>query len=197
MPLPEKDFFTLDEIIDRWRFAGCDRATLLDYARRDLLVFAVYLRDLGHHKTIEETPESRITTTHSVAFQFTSTDYKWHSIRYLKADDARRVLEGRPGEEIGVGGLYSSPTREKASGMGYLQALYFTYADLLLTRAERDRFEMDHKVNLASGRMGKAWSWLSDASNQKALSIIGISVAAIFGAAWTVFVWWSKSGVAP
>lgn len=32
MTLPEKEFFTLDEIIDRWRFALCDRATLLGYA---------------------------------------------------------------------------------------------------------------------------------------------------------------------
>jgi hypothetical protein len=197
MTLPEKEFFTLDEIIARWRFANCDRATLLDYARRDLLVFSVYLRDLGHHRTIEETPEERITTTHSVAFQSVSPDYKWHSIRYLKADDARRILEGRPSEEVGVGGLYSSPSRDRASGTGYLQALYFTYADLLITRSERDRFEEEHKVNLASGRIARAWRWLSDGSNQKALSIIGVAVAAIFGAAWTVFLWWLRPGAAP
>jgi hypothetical protein len=197
MALPEKDFFTLDEIIARWRFAGCDRTTLLDYASRDLLVFSVYLRDLGDHKTIEETADERVTTTHSVAFQFRSSDYKWHSIQYLKADDARRILEGKPGEEIGVGVLYSSPSRDKASDTGHLQALYFTHADLLITRAERDHFEAEHKVNLASGRMGRAWRWLSDASNQKALTIIGVGIAAIFGAAWTVFLWWSKSGVSP
>jgi hypothetical protein len=155
MPLPEKDAFTLEEIIARWRFAGCDRATLLDYARRDLLVFSVYLRDLGHHRTIKETPEERITTTHSVVFKFTSPDYKWHSIRYLAAEDARRILESKSGEEIGVGGLYSSADRDKASGTGYLQALYFTYADLLVTRTERDRFETSHKVNLASGDDGQ------------------------------------------
>ncbi len=193
MSIPEKNFFTLDEIINRWRFAGCDRATLLDYASRDLLVFSVYLRDLGHHKTTKETVDSIVTTTHDVAFQFISQDYKRQSIRYLLADDTRRILEGKLGEEIGVGVLYSSPIRDKASGTGYMQALYFTHVDLLITRAERDRFEAEHNVNLASGRMSKAWKWLSDASNQKALSIIGVSIAATFGAAWTVFIWWSKT----
>lgn len=194
---PEKEFFTLEEIIARWRFAGCDRATLLSYARGDLLVFSVYLRELGNHKTVRETPEGRITTTHTVAFQFASPTFKWHSIRYLKADDARRILEGVSGEEIGVGGLFSSPKRDKASGTGYLQAIYFTYPDLVITRNERDRFEAEHKINLASGRVARAWHWLSDASNQKALSIIGVGIAAVFGAAWSVFLWWSKAGASP
>lgn len=197
MTLPEKDFFTLEEIIARWRFAGCDRTTLLSYATGDLLVFSVYLRDLGHHKTVEETPEEKITTTHSVAFQFVSPTYKWHSIRYLKANDARRILEATSGEQIGVGGLFSSPSRDIASGTGHPQAIYFTYADLIITRTERDRFETEHKINLASGRIGKAWRWLSDASNQKALSILGVGVAAVFAAAWSVFLWWSRAGAVP
>ncbi len=183
MTLREKDFFTLEEIIARWRFAGCDRATLLTYATRDILVFSVYLRDLGDHKTIEETPDEKIITTYSVPFKFVSPTYKWHSIRYLKADDARRILEATSGEQIGLGGLFSSPIRDKASGTGYPQAIYFTYADLIITRSERDRFETEHKINLASGRVSKAWRWFSDASNQKTLSILGAGVAAVFIAA--------------
>lgn len=197
MPLPEKDYFTLEEIIARWRFAGCDHATLLDYARRDLLVFSVYLRDLGNHKRTEETPQVRMTTTTTTAFSFISPDHKWQPIRYLKSDDARRILECRPNESAGVSVLYSSPARDKASGTGYMQAHYFTPANLLVTRAERDRFESEHKINLASSRLAKAWAWLADSTNQKALVIVGSAVAGFAAAAWTVYVWWFPKGSAP
>jgi hypothetical protein len=194
MPLPEKEFFTLDEITARWRFAGCDRATLLDYARRDLLVFSVYLRDLGSHQRVEETEEERLTTTVTTAFSFTSSDYQWESIRYLKSDDARRVLECRDGERAGVSVLYSKAQRDKASGTGYWQAHYFQAADLLVTKTERERFEIEHKVNLVSGRLGQAWQWLCEPANQKALAIVGSGIAALAVAAWTVYVWLAPKG---
>jgi hypothetical protein len=197
MPLPEKEFFTLDEIITRWRFAGCDRATLLDYARRDLLIFSVYLRDLGNHQMVQETEEARITTTTTMAFAFRSPDYKWHSIRYLKSDDARRVLECRENESAGVSVLYSSSVRDKTSGTGYLQAHYFTPDDLIVSKHERDRFESEHNVNLVSGKMARAWVWLCDPTNQKALAIIGSVIAALAVAAWKVYMWLALNGGTP
>lgn len=187
MSLPEKEFFSLDEIISRWRFATCDRATLLDYARRDLLIYSVYLRNIGSHRRVREDLGGVVTTTSTVEFQFTSSDYKWQPIRYLKSDDARRILEAHPSEKIAVSILYSSPLRNKKSGTGYLQAHYFTTEDLFVTRAERDRFEAVHKVNLASGHITKAWRWLSEPANQKTLGIIGSVIAAIAVAvAWGI-----------
>lgn len=197
MSLPEKEFFTLDEIIDRWRFARCDQATLLDYARRDLLIFSVYLRELGSHQRVCETEESIVTTTTTTAFSFRSPDYEWHSIRYLKAEDARRVLECRDNERAGVSVLYSSPSRDKASGTGHLQAHYFTPADLLVTRLERDRFEREHNINLASGRLSTAWRWLCDSTNQKAPAIIGSVLTALAVGGWTVYAALATRGILP
>jgi hypothetical protein len=194
MALPEKEFYTLDEIIDRWRFAGCDRATLLDYAGRDLLVFSIYLRDLGTHKVVEETETMRITRTSTTMFSFRSSDSKWTSIRYLKAEDARRILEGQENESVGVSVLYSESSRTMESSMGYPQAQYFKPTDLLVTRSERDRFEKAHGVNLASGTIGRAWSWISDTTNQKALGYIGGVLAAIAVAAWQVYAWFHPRG---
>lgn len=189
MTLPEKEFFTLDEIIARWRFAGCDRATLLDYARRDLLIFSVYIRDLGTHKVVEETETMKITRTSTTVFALRSPDYKWHSIRYLKADDARRILECKKNESVGVSVLYSKPSRTKMSGTLYSQAHYFRPEDLLVTRSERDRFEKAHGINLASGKINRAWVWLTNTTNQKALGLIGGALVAIVAAAWKVYVW--------
>ena len=192
MSLPEKDLFTLVEVISRWRFANCDEATMLDYARRDLLVFSVYLRDLGDHRTIEKTASTKITTTHTTVFAMVSPTYEWKPIRYLRADDARRILEARSGEEVAVTVLYSSPMRTEESGTGYLSALYFTRADLLITREERDRFEASHKINLSSGRVAKFWAWLRNSENQKALSVLGAALAAVVGAGWAMFTWWQR-----
>jgi len=58
---------------------------------------------------------------------------------------------------------------------------------LLVTKAERDRFEREHDVNLASGRLANAWWWLCDATNQKALAIIGSVLTALAVGGWTVY----------
>ena len=85
--------------------------------------------------------------------------------------------------------MYDSAKREEASGTAYSRAHYFKPADLVITKTERDRFEKEHKINLASGRAAKAWSWLSDSANQKALAILGGAIGAIAGGAWTLYVW--------
>ena len=194
MPLPEKEFFTLDEIANRWRFAGCDRATLLDYARKDLLIFSVYLRELGDHQRVQETTQGRVITTTSTMFSMRSPEYEWQSIRYLKSDDSRRVLECRENEKAAVAVLYSSPLRDKASGAGYMQPYYFAPEDLLVTRLELERFEKEHNVNLASGRVAKGWNWLCDSTNQKALGIIGSLLVALAVGCWTVYTWLIERG---
>lgn len=197
MPLPEKEIFTLEEIIDRWRSSGCDHATLLDYARRDLLIFSVYLRDLGNHKRVVETDEARITTVRTTAFSFTSPGYRRDSVRYLKSEDARRILECNEGESAAISVLYSSPLRDKASGTGYLSALYFTPNDLLVTKAERDRFETEHQADLSGGWLTRSWTWLTESKNQKALTIMGSAVAAVALAVWRLFIWLYPKGVSP
>jgi hypothetical protein len=193
MPLPEKDFFTLDEIIERWKYAGHDRQTLLDYAVRDLIVFSVYLRDLGAHQTVQETEHSIVTTQVMTAFSFRSPSYNAHPIRYLKGDDARRVLECRDGESAAVSVLFDSTNRDPASGKGYAQANYLKASDLLITRAERDRFEKANPLTVLQ-RIAKWWYWMRNASNQKPLAIVGSSVVASALAVWAVFTYLRPPG---
>lgn len=193
MPPPEKQLFTLDEIAERWRSTGFDRPTFLQYARQDLLVFSVYLRDLGHHRTIRDVPDGRVTTTHSVAFRFQAKDYQAAQVRHLKADDARRILEARPGEQVGVHVLYSERLRKPASGTGYPAGQYFTPDDLLITLAERDLFEFTHSLRVTPGQLTRAWRWLGEQSNQRALQIVGGVFAAAALGAWAVFTWWFQN----
>lgn len=192
MALPEKDFYTLDEIATRWSYTGCDQATFLDYARRDLLVFSVYLRNLGSHKECKEIPEGRLTTTHTTEFSFQSTDYKWQPIRYLKADDARRVLEASDNQQVAVNVLYSSQERNKEGGTAYFQAHYFTPQDLIITRAERDRFESEHKANRTAGRLRHLWQWMGKEENQAPLKLLGTMIAGCAAAIWAVATWLLK-----
>lgn len=149
MAIPEKDFFTLKEIVHRWRFAEMDSATLLKLTTDDLLVFSIYVRDIGSHTSTRETPNRTVTTNHQVQSSFKAEGYSRPAIQYLKSDDARRILEARPGEKIAVRGHYSVPERTKESGLGHASAPLFIREDLVVSRVERDRFEEKHKVPLS------------------------------------------------
>lgn len=186
MPAPEKEYFTLSEIMERWTRSKVDLTTLLDYARRDLIIYSVYLRDIGSHKRERVDFDGSILTTTVSTMSFVSPGFTYEPIRYLKANDARRVLEAKGGEQVAVSVLYTSRERNKESGTGYMQPHYFEPKDLLITKTERDRFETEH--NLSTGSRAEAlWQWLTNASNQKALTLIGSAIAAISLAAWQLY----------
>lgn len=186
MPAPEKEYFTLAEIMERWARSKVDLTTLLDYARRDLLVYSVYLRDIGSHKRESIEADGLIRTTTVNTMSFVSPGFTYEPIRYLKANDARRVLESKEGEQVAVSVLYTSRERSKESGTGYTQPHYFEPKDLLITKTERDRFEIEHKLSIGS-RTEATWQWLTNASNQKALTLIGSVIAATSLAAWQLY----------
>ncbi len=197
MPIPEKDFFTLDEIIERWRYSGADDATLLKLATEDLLVFSVYIRDLGSHQVTRETPQGCVTTKHTVELSFRAEGYSRPPLQYLGAEDARRILESHPGERIAVRGHYSLPSRTKESGLGHATAPHFARSDLLVSRLERDRFEKEHKVRIRPPWPSRVWKWLTDQANHRALTMLSGWIAAALAAAWALWVWWYQLPPAP
>lgn len=192
MAIPEKDFFTLEEIVHRWRFSGMDSATLLKLASDDLLVFSIYIRDIGSHSTTTEPETGTATTTHQVQFSFKAQGYSRPAIQYLKSDDARRILEALPGEKIAVRGHYSLPERTKESGLGYANAPLFTRDDLIVSRVERDRFEKKHRVSLFPPWYERVWQWLSDQATHRVLTMFGGWLAALVVGVWTAWVWWHQ-----
>lgn len=192
MALPDKDFFTLEEIVHRWRFAGMDSATLLKLAADDLLVFSIYVRDIGSHTATRETPNGTVTTKHQVEFSFRAEGYSRPAIQYLKSDDARRILEARPGEKIAVRGLYNVPERTKESGLGHATAPLFTRDDLVVSKVERDRFEKEHKIALSPPWCSRVWQWLSDQANHRVLTMLSGWLAALVAAIWAAWVWWHQ-----
>lgn len=186
MATPEKEYFTLTEIIKRWERANIDHVTLLDYARRDILIYSVYLRDIGSHARETVDVDGTIRTTTTTVMHLISPDGPYQPIRYLKSDDARRILESKDSERIAVSVLYSSPLRHKESGMGYMQPHYFTPDDLLVTKEERDRFEKQFNVKVIS-KFERLWKWLADPGNQKALTLIGGGITALFVTVWQIY----------
>ena len=181
MAAPEKEYFTLTEIMKRWERAKIDEITLLDYARKDTLIYAVYLRDIGSHKIQRTEPNGDIRTTLNTTMKFISPDYTYQPIRYLKSDDARRIFEAKEGEQIAVSVLYSSKERNKESGTGYMQAHYFEPKDLLVTIEERNRFEKEYELNIGN-KTEIIWQWMSNDNNQKVLKLMSGAVVAVGGA---------------
>jgi hypothetical protein len=192
MAIPDRDFFTLEEIVHRWRFSGMDSATLLKLASDDLLVFSIYIRDIGSHNTTTEAETGTATTTHQVQFSFRAQGSSRPAIQYLKSDDARRILEARPGEKIAVRGHYSLPERTKESGLGYATAPLFTRDDLVVSKVERDRFENKHRVALSPPWYSRLWQWLSDQANHRVLTMLSGWLAALVVGIWTAWVWWHQ-----
>lgn len=197
MTIPEKDLFTLEEIVHRWRFAGMDNTTLLKLATDDLLVFSIYIRDIGSHTTTREAPNGTVTTNHQVQFSFRAEGYSRPALQYLKPDDARRILESRPGEKIAVRGHYNVPERTKESGLGHANAPLFTREDLLVSKIERDRFEKKHKVTLSPPWRARMWQWLGDQANHRVLTMLSGWLTALFAAAWAAWVWWHQQPQIP
>jgi hypothetical protein len=188
MPLPGKDVFTIPELIERWKWWGCGRATLLSYARQNSLCFAVYLRNIGSHRRKEKRADGDYVVT-STVMKFTSPGRASGSpIRFLASEDARRIFEAAPNERIAVSVLYATPERTKDQATGYAQPLYFTVDDLVVTREERARFEREHKLRGPRHLLRRSWGWLSDGMNQRTLTLVGGAIAAAIAAAWALYV---------
>lgn len=189
MAVPERDFYTTDEIVHRWRWAGINHGTLLKLAMDDSLVFSIYIKDLGSHSSTRDTPDGRVTTTQTVVLSFRAEGHARPPLQYLRADDTRRLLESEPSEQIAIRGHYSEPQRTKESGLGYAQPPFFSREDLLVSRLERDRFEKLHRLRLRPPWYFRAWGWLCDQANQRALMMLSGWVAAIVAALWAVWLW--------
>jgi hypothetical protein len=83
MAVPDKDFYTLDEVAARWACIGFDRSSFLDLARKDLLVFSTYRRDIGSYREVTETPEGAVTRTKTILFSFKAEGYSSDGVRWV------------------------------------------------------------------------------------------------------------------
>jgi hypothetical protein len=198
MSATEKDHFTLDEILRRWRYAGIDEATLLKLATDDLLVFSVYIRDLGSYTSTMQTGDTQVTTNTSVAFSFRDPKRSRPPLQYLRADDARRLLESLPNEKIRVSGHYSLPSRTEESGLGYLtDGPLFAWSDLLISRSERDKFEVAHSLRLGPPWHSRTWAWLGDQVNQRVLTMLSGWLVVLTGGLWALWLHWQQAQFMP
>lgn len=193
MSVSEKDFFTINEILERWRYANVDAATLLNLATDDLLVFCVYIRDLGSHTVTHETADTLVTRSTDIAFCFRNLKRARPALQYLNSNDARRLLESRDSERIKIRAHYSLPSRTKESGICYLtEAPLFSRDDLLVARSERDKFEESHKLRLRPPWYSCMWAWLGDQVNQRVLTMLTGWLMALVTGAWAIWLWWHQ-----
>lgn len=190
MTLPEKPLLTLDEVVSRWKYWGCDYATLLGYAQQDLLVFSVYLRDIGSHRSIRQEGDSEITRDVQ-AIRFISQDAVLRRLFYLDADDARRILESKPNEQIAVHALYWTPSRIKKQGSYHPSAKYFTPQDLVVTREECQQFEKHHNAVGIPALAKKIGYWVKEPSPSNTATRVGGAVVLAATAAWAIFKWYT------
>jgi len=195
MGLPDKDLLTLEEVIARWKHWGCDHSTLRSYAASDLLVFSLYLRDIGSHKTVR-TEGERVITNEVRTMRFVAPNATIRKLFYLDGDDARRILESVGNEQVAIHALYWTPQRIKKQAVYHLSAQYFTPEDLLVTREECERFERRYKANGIYGLFKRVTYWVREPSPSDMATRIGGAIVVLATAAWAVFKWYTSSTAA-
>ncbi|MBB6559355.1 hypothetical protein HNP48_002022 [Acidovorax soli] len=121
-------------------------ATLGEYARSGQLVFSVYIRDIGSHKIETELPDGKITRTVSQVRFLSPEAAKQSPLRFLRASDSARIFDSLPHEAIRVPGTYTTADLLPKNGTQHMSGLYFKLEDLVLSREERDRFELEHRL---------------------------------------------------
>lgn len=191
MGLPEKTILTLDEVVSRWRYWGCDHATLHGYAQQDQLVFSVYLRDIGSHKSIWTEAGSQITRKVQT-ITFVSPDAVIRRLFYLDGNDSRRIMEAKDNEQVAVNALYWTTERTNKRGTYHASAMYLTRQDLVVTREECDRFERRHGAIGFRGLLKRVAFWIKEPSEHKTLTLVGSAVMALVTAMWAAFKWYHQ-----
>jgi hypothetical protein len=190
MSLPEKPILTLDEVVARWKHWRCDYETLHSYAERNLLVFSVYIRDLGSHKSVRVEGDTEI-TREVRTINFISPGHVVRRLFYFGADDSRRILEASGNEQVAVNVLYWTPDRIKEQATGHLSAKYFSRHDLVVTREQCEQFERSHRANGFAGFIRKATFLLSNPAQLKSLKFVGGALVVVATAIWAVFKWYA------
>lgn len=191
MGLPDKTTLTLDEVIARWRHWGCDYATLHYYAQQDLLVFSVYLREIGSHKSSRTEGDAQV-TREVQTLTFVSPDHVTRRLFYLDGDDSRRVLEANENEQVAVNALYWTADRVKKQCTYHASAKHFTPQDLVVTRAECERFERRYHANGFTGLRKRVIFWVKEPSEHKTLKLVLGALATLIAAAWAAFTWFYR-----
>ena len=126
----DKSYFTLPEVLDRWKITEADLIYLAenDRLRLSVRVFGLAMEFGGYEETAEGEP-----------FR-TPWEQTWYSgLLDLHACDVFRLF--RCGE-IRLGD-FRTPTAEYAALWGDAQPVHVMIGDLLLRREERDRFEAE------------------------------------------------------
>lgn len=147
--LPAQSYFSIEELLARWKADGLDLSRLIELTEQDALVFCVRLRDLKHIKTRREVPEG------------TSTKLSWTGLSappsvlkayFLTQRNALQVLTAPAGEEVGLDGYYLDRERDTARSVGLpgIDAPFIRVQDLCVSREELERFEESYRCGQAA-----------------------------------------------
>lgn len=175
MPLPEKAFYRLSEIISAW---GCGYSELHEYARAGALHFAVYLGELGDYVEREELPTGALRTTKHQRMQFVGPGYVRQEFAYLYDDDARRVLQCDENQTAVVSITSMDPIYivGPIRKVGHFSGKEVAKRELVVTAAERARFELQHRLVIEESNLPEALA----VENQSSENVDASRPAALF-----------------
>ncbi|WP_055663282.1 hypothetical protein [Jannaschia seosinensis] len=149
----DKTYFTLPEILERWQISEADLTYLAenDRLRLSVRVFEAPV-EFGHYESLAEGERRRVT---------------WEQVSYSGLLDlhARDVFQLFRCGEIHLSN-FRTPRADYAALQGDAQPVFVMIGDLLLRRAERDRFEVESGF-ATGGQRAKAPNFMHSAGYQE------------------------------
>lgn len=161
MAFPEKDYFTLQEIVDRWtRLKGEPIAVGYlhhQIVRGDLLTAVVDFPAGNYQDKHEELDEEgrRWTRTTTVSrFRLFSDEVRVPQIYYVHPEDARQIILNQvKNRKFPIHRLFLTRELNPKEGLEkFNNPLLVDVNDLVVTREERDQFEREHGISPADKR---------------------------------------------
>jgi hypothetical protein len=137
MPLPQKSYFFVPEVAERWGATVSDIATYAHEGLIQLCAMAVNLHvQTGYYEHIEEDDYTYIPTGQDVL----------NGPQPVRADDVWRILQDKIGSISTFATAHQNGVLQLCEGVAPLR---LTLHQLLITRDERNRFECEYGLSVS------------------------------------------------
>lgn len=160
MPLPQKSYFFVPEVAERWGATVSDIATYAHERLIQLCAMAINLHvQTGYYEHIDEDDYTYIPTGQDVL----------NGPQPIRAEDVWRILQDKIGSISSFSTAHPNSVLQVCEGVAPLR---LTLNQLLITRDERDRFEREYELSVADSD-SKQTSVFTHSSNYSEVTLRG------------------------
>ena len=157
--LPPENFYSIDELLQRWQEDRVTRKMLFDWMEAGNLVMGARVRDTNNlSERYQEYDGLMRTSTRNTWFIGGNASPPIHTY-YFRADDLTKIVTAAPGRKVRVSGTYPDTRRDPKTGTarGNRDDLYFEESDLVTCLDEVKKIEKDFRIGSKAPSLKRMW----------------------------------------